>query len=435
MYISDKKSNIQIVKSTLSNIVSSLSGNMLSYGLGLMLLSQTSSAISFGIELIITPVISFLFLIPIGNLVDNHKHKPILVFSSIARIFFLGLLIISIDHFNGLYKLIPVIPFVAVNSICTNISTTTYSSSVHELVNSEKIQQLSSLTNAANSFASIFSPILGVGLYSLLGFDGFILIEIVSAIVAFLIMLSMKFYYSRQQRSQEPVDNQPSQLKEFKAGLSYISQRKLIANIIFIGVFLNFIFSSMNIGLPYIIKTELHIGTQPIGYLDTANAIGLLAGSLFTNFLPEGKGLFKKISWSLLSIGLSILSLGLVFNISKVYLILVVGGSLFLFIIGFALSIIEVTTQVRLQKTIPTNMLGRVMSTLTTANTALFPIGSLFYTFLFDTIARGSYIFIGNGIFCTMFGFLIILKLSNAIKEDDLFLSRKHNLSKSSEKN
>ncbi|WP_235713598.1 MFS transporter [Ligilactobacillus acidipiscis] len=191
----------------------------------------------------------------------------------------------------------------------------------------------------------------------------------------------------------------------------------------------------MNIGLPYIIKTELHIGTQPIGYLDTANAIGLLAGSLFTNFLPEGKGLFKKISWSLLSIGLSILSLGLVFNISKVYLILVVGGSLFLFIIGFALSIIEVTTQVRLQKTIPTNMLGRVMSTLTTANTALFPIGSLFYTFLFDTIARGSYIFIGNGIFCTMFGFLIILKLSNAIKEDDLFLSRKHNLSKSSEKN
>lgn len=435
MYISDKKSNIQIVKSTLSNIVSSLSGNMLSYGLGLMLLSQTSSAISFGIELIITPVISFLFLIPIGNLVDNHKHKPILVFSSIARIFFLGLLIISIDHFNGLYKLIPVIPFVAVNSICTNISTTTYSSSVHELVNSEKIQQLSSLTNAANSFASIFSPILGAGLYSLLGFDGFILIEIVSAIVAFLIMLSMKFYYSRQQRSQEPVDNQPSQLKEFKAGLSYISQRKLIANIIFIGVFLNFIFSSMNIGLPYIIKTELHIGTQPIGYLDTANAIGLLAGSLFTNFLPEGKGLFKKISWSLLSIGLSILSLGLVFNISKVYLILVVGGSLFLFIIGFALSIIEVTTQVRLQKTIPTNMLGRVMSTLTTANTALFPIGSLFYTFLFDTIARGSYIFIGNGIFCTMFGFLIILKLSNAIKEDDLFLSRKHNLSKSSEKN
>lgn len=430
MYISDKKSNIQIVKSTLSNIVSSLSGNMLSYGLGLMLLSQTSSAISFGIELIITPVISFLFLIPIGNLVDNHKHKPILVFSSIARIFFLGLLIISIDHFNGLYKLIPVIPFVAVNSICTNISTTTYSSSVHELVNSEKIQQLSSLTNAANSFASIFSPILGVGLYSLLGFDGFILIEIVSAIVAFLIMLSMKFYYSRQQRSQEPVDNQPSQLKEFKAGLSYISQRKLIANIIFIGVFLNFIFSSMNIGLPYIIKTELHIGTQPIGYLDTANAIGLLAGSLFTNFLPEGKGLFKKISWSLLSIGLSILSLGLVFNISKVYLILVVGGSLFLFIIGFALSIIEVTTQVRLQKTIPTNMLGRVMSTLTTANTALFPIGSLFYTFLFDTIARGSYIFIGNGIFCTMFGFLIILKLSNAIKEDDLFLSRKHNLTK-----
>ncbi|MDN6257806.1 MAG: MFS transporter [Tetragenococcus halophilus] len=426
MIITTRESNIQIVKSILSNIINSLSNNMLSYGLGLMLLSQTNSAISFGIEMIVAPAAGVLFVIPIGNLVDKYKHKTVLIVSSLVRILFLVLFILSIDHFDGLYKMIPVIPFVAVNAICSNISTITYSASVHELVHSEKIQHLSSLTNVANSFSNIFAPVLGVSLYAIFGFDIFILIGILSSSIAFLIMLSLRFHYQTKETSNNRKKEPFSQIQDFKEGINYIKKRKLIIDIIVISMFLNFIFSSMNIGIPYIIETQLHIGTEPIGYLNTFNAVGLLSGSLFMNFLPAKRGTFLKIMIPVFSLGIEVLSLGTLFqNIGQLFSITLYGG-IISFFIGFSLAIIEVNNMVYLQKTITTEFLGRVMSILTTANRALLPIGSLIYTFLFDSIKFGPYIFMGNGILCMAFGLLVFPRLLKSVKKDHLFI-KEHN--------
>ncbi|MCO7026604.1 MFS transporter [Tetragenococcus halophilus] len=427
MIITTRESNIQIVKSTLSNVINSLSNNMLSYGLGLMLLSQTNSAISFGIEMIIAPAVGVLFVIPIGNLVDKYKHKTVLIVSSLVKILFLLLFILSIDHFDGLYKMIPVIPFVAVNAICANTSTVTYSASVHELVRSEKIQRLSSLTNAANSFSNIFAPVLGVSLYALFGFDIFILISIASSSLAFLIMLSLKFHYQTKENISNNIkEAASSQMQGFKEGINYIKKRRLIIDIIVISMFLNFIFSSMNIGIPYIIETELHIGTEPIGYLNTFNAIVLLLGSLFMNFLPAKKGTFLKIMIPVFSLGIEVLLLGTLFqNMDQLFSITLYGG-IVSFFIGFSLAIIEVNNMVYLQKTITTEFLGRVMSILTTANRALLPIGSLIYTFLFNSITFGSYIFMGNGILCIAFGLSVFPELLKSVKKDHLFI-KEHN--------
>ncbi|GBD67595.1 putative uncharacterized protein [Tetragenococcus halophilus subsp. halophilus] len=427
MIITTRESNIQIVKSTLSNVINSLSNNMLSYGLGLMLLSQTNSAISFVIEMIIAPAVGVLFVIPIGNLVDKYKHKTVLIVSSLVKILFLLLFILSIDHFDGLYKMIPVIPFVAVNAICANISTVTYSASVHELVRSEKIQRLSSLTNAANSFSNIFAPVLGVSLYALFGFDIFILISIASSSLAFLIMLSLKFHYQTKENISNNIkEAASSQMQGFKEGINYIKKRRLIIDIIVISMFLNFIFSSMNIGIPYIIETELHIGTEPIGYLNTFNAIVLLLGSLFMNFLPAKKGTFLKIMIPVFSLGIEVLLLGTLFqNMDQLFSITLYGG-IVSFFIGFSLAIIEVNNMVYLQKTITTEFLGRVMSILTTANRALLPIGSLIYTFLFNSITFGSYIFMGNGILCIAFGLSVFPELLKSVKKDHLFI-KEHN--------
>ncbi|KZT80680.1 transport protein [Lactiplantibacillus plantarum] len=48
--ISNHQSSLQIFKAAASNFISSLSGKMFTFGLGLMLLDETHSAISFGIN-------------------------------------------------------------------------------------------------------------------------------------------------------------------------------------------------------------------------------------------------------------------------------------------------------------------------------------------------------------------------------------------------
>jgi hypothetical protein len=75
MVINNRENNLQIFKAVSSSLISGISGNMFSYGLGLMLLATTGSAISFGLSMVITPVIDLLFLVPVGNLVDHFPHK------------------------------------------------------------------------------------------------------------------------------------------------------------------------------------------------------------------------------------------------------------------------------------------------------------------------------------------------------------------------
>lgn len=426
MEITNKESNYQIAKSVSSNFISGLSGNMMSYGLGLMLLDQTKSPISFGIEMMIAPIVGVLFLVPIGNWVDKERHKKILTIAYLARILFLIILLLTIDHFHGGYKLIPVVPFVFLNSLCTNISGTAYASSVHELVNSEKIPQLSSFTSAATSLANILSPALGVALYAFAGFDIFIDFEIASAVLSFLIMLTMKFHYEPVAKIAEPkpAQSEHSQFTKFKEGLHYISKRDLIKRTILIGVFMNFAFSATNIGLPYIIKEQLHAGNSPVGTLDTATAIGMLLGSLSINLLPKKKTMYQKIMPGMLFASTAIALMGILFVRTNQPLTINIIGGIISFILGIAISIINVVAQIRMQSTIPTKILGRVMSTTVTANTAVMPIGILFFTFVFDNIKPGAYILIADGIFCLLAVLLQAKGLKKAVHTDDEMLAK-----------
>ena len=157
--ISNHQSSLQIFKAAASNFISSLSGKMFTFGLGLMLLDETHSAISFGINMIISPIVGLLCLVPIGNLIDTYPHKTVLTGSLTARTLALILFAASINLFTATAKLIPIVLFLIIDAIST--------------------------TQSAISLSSILSPALGVGLYSLVGFSGFVILEIVATLASF----------------------------------------------------------------------------------------------------------------------------------------------------------------------------------------------------------------------------------------------------------
>lgn len=417
MEISLHESNQQIFKDICSNFISSLSSNMFTYGLGLMLLNQTHSALSFGIELAIGPIISLIFMIPIGNLVDKYPHKRILLASMLIRVVFLLFLAVTLNYFVGMLKFIPVIFFVSVNSIAVIFDTTAYSASVHELVNENKIHQLSSLTSAANSFANIFAPVLGVGAYSLLGFQFFVWIEIGALLLSAAITVTMKFHYKNTYISKNVIQ-QKSQLVNFKKGLDYITQRPLIKALIAIAMLLNFMFSSVNMGLPYIINTQLHLGNSPIGILDTFNAAGGLLAALLMNFVPDNKAKRSRIIAPLFLFGFYFLSLGTIFSLTTDLKSVNILGSITMFIGGLGISILNITIQIHIQKTTPTVILGRVSSTMNTANTVVFPIGTLFFTFIFQKISNGALVYLICGTIWLLVTSLMASRLNTIIDTD-----------------
>ncbi|WP_440311225.1 MFS transporter [Lactiplantibacillus plantarum subsp. plantarum] len=395
--ISNHQSSLQIFKAAASNFISSLSGKMFTFGLGLMLLDETHSAISFGINMIISPIVGLLCLVPIGNLIDTYPHKTVLTGSLTARTLALILFAASINLFTATAKLIPIVLFLIINAIST--------------------------TQSAISLSSILSPALGVGLYSLVGFSGFVILEIVATLASFGIMLTMKFHYHATNQfanSQHAPVTSHSQFAKFHSGLNYMRSRTMIKITILLSVILNFLYTAVTIGIPYILKDQLHTGNGPIGVLETGSAIGMLLGSLLLTLLPPTgqKRLFLKLIIPVLILDSQILLLGVLFMTSQSPTGYALLGSFIMGILAFALVILNITFQVYLQQTVPTKLLGRVVATLTTVNSSIMPIGTLMFTLIFQSTTHGGLVLIINGILLLGYTLLLLRPLNQAIHSE-----------------
>lgn len=416
--ISDRESNQQIIKDFISNFIGSLSGKAFNFALGLMLLDQTKSAMSFGINMIIYPLVSLIFLIPIGNIVDKYRHKKILTFNFIFRMLiflFFYVFYFLTDSSSILYL---VIPFVVLHSITVNISDTCYSASIHELVNDRKIQRLSSVTQTAIAIATMLSPAIGVIFYSWIGFAGFILIEILANFLSLGVLLTMKFYYEYEEpeTTNKKLEKQLYGVKEI---IHFLKENQIVKYIILVSVVLNFFYTSISIGVPFVVKEQLLLDNATIGILETMSAIGMLLASISMSLLPdkkENKLLSNKISFPLFLLIIAIIGLGVTFSTTQSQIFISTLGGLFMGIIAFTLVILNIVVMTYLQSTIETKFLGRVMSTLFTLNTSIMPIGTLVFTYLFQQEVNGGVIFIVGGTCLLIYTMFLLPRIFNLLK-------------------
>lgn len=408
--ISDRISNKQIIKDFIGNFIGSLSGKSFNFALGLMLLDQTKSAMSFGINMIIYPLVSLIFLVPIGNLVDRYPHKKILIYNFIFRIFTFLLFYAFYFLMDSSSILYLVIPFVILHSITVNISDTCYSASIHELVNDKKIQRLSSVTQTAIAIATMLSPAIGVIFYGWLGFAGFILIEIFANLLSLGVLLSMKFYYEYNEQENKAT-NCKNPLHGVKEIIQFLKENQIVKYIILVGVILNFFYTSISIGVPFVLKEQLLLDNSTVGMLETMAAVGMLLASISMSLLPDKKEnnilLSSKITMPLVLLTMAIIGLGITFASTNSQIIISFLGSIFMGIIAFTLVVLNIIVMTYLQSTIETKFLGRVMSTLFTLNTSIMPIGTLVFTYLFQKEVNGGLIFIFGGV--TLLIYIIIM--------------------------
>ena len=416
--ISDNESNQQIIKDFISNFIGSLSGKAFNFALGLMLLDQTKSAMSFGINMIIYPLVSLIFLVPIGNIVDKYRHKKILTFNFIFRMLiflFFYVFYFLTDSSSILYLVIPV---AVLHSITVNISDTCYSASIHELVNDRKIQRLSSVTQTAIAIATMLSPAIGVIFYSWIGFAGFILIEILANFLSLGVLLTMKFYYEYEEpeTTNKKLEKQLYGVQEI---IHFLKENQIVKYIILVSVVLNFFYTSISIGVPFVVKEQLLLDNATVGILETMSAIGMLLASIFMSLLPdkkENKLLSNKISFPLFLLIIAIIGLGVTFSTTQSQIFISTLGGLFMGIIAFTLVILNIVVMTYLQSTIETKFLGRVMSTLFTLNTSIMPIGTLVFTYLFQQEVNGGVIFIVGGTCLLIYTMFLLPRIFNLLK-------------------
>lgn len=388
-----KKATYHLYTFLISKMISSLGANVYSFGMSMFILSITGSAFSFAANLIFS-ILPRTILSPIaGIIVDRFSRKTIVLTGQAGTVITIsGLLIYSLIF--GLS--IPAIYVTTVfYSICSTFTGIAFTASVGNLVDEERLQKAMSFNQLSLSVAGIGGPIVGGMLFGFLSIELFLVINIIAYLIAFFLESTMDFkLFSKEQLSEE---NTESMMNSFKEGLSYLKTKPVISSLLWVLLLLNMFFTSVNVGIQFILVEKLKMDYSLIGFVEAGAAIGMLLLSIY--FAAR-----SNVKYPLLFSKRSILGMsGLVSAIAIPLLVTLSSGLNFIyfFIVMFLFGSLGVLTNtpigVLLQKSVDENYRGRIFGIIEMMAMGMMPLGTLIFGVLYDLIPA-QYILIVSSI-------------------------------------
>lgn len=403
-----KESKKQMIKLIMTTITGNFGSSILSFIIGLLILKKTESALNFGISQIIGPLVALVLLPFVGGVVDKYNKKIVIVIAQIFSIVSLILYALSLNS-NAETNLINTYMLLICLKVADQFLNNAFASSVKKVVCEEYIQKVKSFQQIASSGVYIISPILAVFLLSKLELIHFVLLEAVIEFIAILIVLFINFNLIKT----EGIENNEEKkvLRLFVEGIKYMKDKKVLVFIISFAMFINFLFASVSVGLPYVLINEIKISDYLYGIINSAFPVAIIVSSIILSMMKDIQAplefSFKWIGGT--AVVLLFLGIALLFKHSNIsYFIIFM---IFAFGVNFVGNFVNTPLFVWFTKAIPVEYQGRIFSIIETGCQLLVPLGILFYSILFDKF-KSSYIFIFSGLVLMVFTFLpYILKI------------------------
>ncbi|PCS15964.1 hypothetical protein RU92_GL001138 [Lactococcus cremoris subsp. tructae] len=262
----------------------------MSFGIGLIILLKSRSALIFGISQFLGPVVCFIFTKQMKNILEKYKVSSILklsLFSTTIISLLIGFSLWIISNQNFLFLM--VILLLTLNAIFNQMFSVSYNISCKFLVSSEaEVKRLKSLEEVVGAIALIISPLLAATLFTILNSTVYI---ILSAAIDFitLFMVSRLVFFNKEYEPDTEINDSGSLLNTTKNN-DFIVRRQtslfiIVPTIISIG------FSSINVGLPFIQIDKLSLSAFQYAFTKVLWAVGMLISGVFLikNLKKESK--------------------------------------------------------------------------------------------------------------------------------------------------
>ncbi|MGO5436685.1 MFS transporter [Enterococcus cecorum] len=190
-----KEGNKQIVKIITSLIFGSLGSSVLSFVIGLEILSKTNSALAFGGTQLIGPVVSLLLLPFAGAVVDRFEKKKIIFIAQVVSILMLVFYAFSLK--SGFSVLISTYLLLIVLRLADIFLSTAYGAATIHLVDEAYLQKVRSFEQLVSAVSQIIAPIIGGIIYVLISLSNIVLLEVVCETLAAMILMMVNFHYRK----------------------------------------------------------------------------------------------------------------------------------------------------------------------------------------------------------------------------------------------
>ncbi|MDL2205807.1 MFS transporter [Eubacteriales bacterium OttesenSCG-928-N13] len=365
-------------------IISLFGNSIIRFALPLYILQQTGSAAMFGM----VSALSFLPMIVmslIGGIVADRVNKQRIM---VVLDFLTAGLVLGFILLNG--RVDAVLLVVVVLMILYGIQgayTPAVQASIPMMMQEDKIMQANAVINLVSSFSGLLGPVIGGMLFGLYGLVPIVTIGCISFFVSAVMELFIRIPHVRQRKESSVMAIVRGDLKQSFRFI--VRQKPIILRVLIIVFLFNLCFSClMIVGLPVIITQTLGISTELYGITQGLMAAGGIVGGALMGVLA------KKMNMQ----SMHRLLIGCVMCLIPAAICLLVGAPTMVTytcisagsFLGMALATmftVQIMSYVQMET--PTNIVGKVISTVMAISICAQPIGQAVYGMLFERL-RGS---------------------------------------------
>ena len=350
-----------------------------------------------------------------GALVDRWNRRVIMIVADATIALFS--LLLAYAFATGSVQIWQIYVIMAVRSLGGAFHYPAMAATTQLMVPQEQLTRVNSLNQALQGVNSLFAPVIGALLLSVLPTQGILLIDVVTALIAVLPLLFISIPQPKRYGEAQLQEGKPSLLKDIGDAMVYIRSIPGFTAIIFMALFLNFLLIPTISLLPLLVTEHFGKGAIELGLLESILGIGMITGGIL---LGIWGGFKRKIVTSLTGIigmGIGVMLIGLA--PADLFLLAVVGNA----ILGFMIPIANGPLSALMQTIVRPDMQGRVTSLIASGATAISPIGLLIAGPVSDLLGIRVWFWAG-GFLCIMititaFFIPVIMNVEN-YKEADI---------------
>lgn len=353
--------------------ISQLGSSMTGFALTLWLYEKTGSSLSTAALTICSYAPYVLMSIFAGALTDwFDKKKTMLgcdVFAAVCTIIVLILFRTNSLMVWHLYVLN------AVSGLMNTVQQPASEVAMTLIMPEKYYQKTSGLRSLSGSLISVLNPLIATALFSFIGLNGVIAVDISSFIVAFTALL---FFVKIPENKSDKRENVLVLAKE---GLIFLRENSLILALILFMSGVNLVASAFDAVLPGYVLPNPKGGSTVLGIVTSCSGVAMIIGSLIVSVLPKPKNRVKIIYLTMLfSLGTE----NFLLAFSREPLLWCFGQ-----IIGWVLvPVMSANLDVVLRTTIPVELQGRVYACRNTLQFFTIPIGLFIGGFMVDNVCE-----------------------------------------------
>jgi len=379
-----RKATYHLWTFTISKLISTFGASVYSFGISFYILSITGSATSFAMNMICSILPRALLAPFAGYAADRYSKKKIVILAQICSVLAVsGLLAVSISY--GL-SLLAIYITTCILSITSLYSGVTFSASIANLVDEERIQKAMSFNQMSISIATIGGPAVGGLLFGLVSMPTFLVIHMVGYVIAVVLEATMDFKLFTKKTGDVLGETKESMIQSIKAGIQYLKQHRILTVIIWVALVINFCFGAFQIGFSFILVEKLNVESTHFGLTEGALSVGMLGASIYFSMRKDIKYPLVTSKRGILIMGFIMAAVSLPLFVTFSYVGVVSFYLALMFVFGVTMIYVNTPLGVLMQKRIDEEYRGRVFGILETMGMALMPLGMVIFGILYDII-------------------------------------------------